>query len=87
MIPPQYLARSQQLAASCEIMLVVGTSATVQPAAAIPLLAKERGARVIEINPEPTPLTKRISDFLICGQAGAVVQELVAAVDQFVKPA
>jgi NAD-dependent deacetylase len=86
MIPPHSLARSQQLASDCEVMLVVGTSATVQPAAVIPLLAKERGARVIEINPEPTPLTRRISDFLICGQAGAVVQEIMTVIDQLPSP-
>jgi NAD-dependent deacetylase len=33
-------------------MLVIGTSAVVQPAASLPYLAKQRGAAVIEINPE-----------------------------------
>jgi len=35
----------------CELLVVVGTSGLVQPAASLPLLARERGARVVEINP------------------------------------
>jgi NAD-dependent deacetylase len=41
----------------CQLMLVVGTSALVNPAASLPLLALERGAYVVEINPHPTPLS------------------------------
>jgi NAD-dependent deacetylase len=41
----------------CRLMLVIGTSALVQPAASLPLLALQHGAHVIEINPEPTPLS------------------------------
>ena len=51
---------------SCKAVLVIGTSAVVYPAATIPITAKERGAIVIEINMEPTPLTNQISDYLIC---------------------
>ena len=80
MIPPQHLARSQQLVDGCDVLLVVGTSATVQPAAMMPLLAKENGAQVIEINPEPTPLTGRISNYLIQGGSGAVLNDILAGV-------
>lgn len=82
MIPPDHLARSQQLAAGCRVMLVVGTSATVHPAAMLPLLARDAGARVIEINPEPTPLTGQVSDYLIPGPAGEVVGALSQAVSE-----
>lgn len=81
MISPQLLERSHQLVTRCDVLLVVGTSATVQPAAMMPLLAKETGARVIEINPEPTPLTGRISDFLLQGGAGAVMDDILASVE------
>jgi NAD-dependent deacetylase len=64
----------------CDVLLVVGTSATVQPAAMMPLLAKENGAQVIEINPEPTPLTGRISNYLIQGGSGAVLNDILACV-------
>ena len=37
----------------CDLMLVIGTSATVQPAASLPIIASEHGASLIEINPDP----------------------------------
>jgi NAD-dependent deacetylase len=40
-----------------EVFLSIGTSASVQPAASLPLIAKRRGAYVIEINPEETALS------------------------------
>jgi NAD-dependent deacetylase len=81
-IPVHLLRRSEQAASTCDIMLVVGTSAVVQPAAMIPVLAKESGATVIEINPEETPLTGRISDYLIQGKAGQVVSRIVQVLEQ-----
>ena len=47
MIPPNHLMRSEQIASECDIMLVVGTSAIVQPAALMPVIAKNAGATVI----------------------------------------
>ena len=61
-------------------MLVIGTSAVVYPAASIPIMAKERGAKVIEINMEPTPLTSQVSEYLICGAAGKIVPAIVEEV-------
>jgi len=81
MIPPQHLARSQALAARCDAILVIGTSAVVQPAAYIPVLAKQNGARVIEINAEPTPLSEQISDYRIDGRAGDVILSIVTALE------
>ncbi len=86
MIPPESLAQAQQLSADCKVMLVVGTSATVYPAAMLPLLARGAGARVIEINPAPTPLTAEVSDYLIPGPAAQVVGDLAAAVAALRKP-
>jgi NAD-dependent deacetylase len=51
------LHKSFQLSSSCDVMFSIGTSAVVQPAASLPLSAAEAGAKVIEINPDPTPLT------------------------------
>jgi NAD-dependent deacetylase len=78
MIPAVALRRSREVTARCEVMLVIGTSAMVQPAASMPLIAKQAGAVVIEINPEPTPLTGVISDFLIPGDAGEIMNRIVA---------
>jgi len=51
------LHKSFQLSSSCDVMFSIGTSAMVQPAASLPLSAAEAGAKVIEINPDPTPIT------------------------------
>jgi NAD-dependent deacetylase len=54
----------------------------VQPAALMPVVAKESGAKIIEINPEPTPLTADISDYLIRGTAGDVMNRIMADLEQ-----
>ncbi len=82
MIPTEALLRSRQAAAACDLMLVVGTSAVVQPAALMPVIAKDSGARVVEINPEKTPLTGEISDYLIMGGAGEVMNRIVEKLEQ-----
>jgi NAD-dependent deacetylase len=61
--------------------LVIGTSAVVQPSAFLPVIAKQSGARVIEINPEPTPLTHTTSDYLLKGRAGEVMNGILAELD------
>jgi len=76
MIPPEDLMRSRQVSSECDLMLVIGTSATVQPAALMPLTAKSAGAVIIEINPEPTPLTEEASDIFLQGKAGEVMTRL-----------
>jgi NAD-dependent deacetylase len=53
---------------SCELMLVIGTSAVVQPAASLPLIAKRNGAFLVEINPQETPLTS-LADVSLRGPA------------------
>ena len=57
---------------NCGIMLVIGTSGTVQPAASMGFQARSRGALVAEINPEPTPYTD-VFDVSISGKAGEIV--------------
>ncbi|KPJ78522.1 MAG: RNA polymerase subunit sigma [Deltaproteobacteria bacterium SG8_13] len=84
MIAPEHLARSQRIASQCEIMLVIGTSATVSPASYIPLISKESGAKVIEINPEPTALTGSVSDYLIAGKAGETTSQIVAQLERLI---
>ena len=81
MIPPVALWRSQEIASRCDVMLVVGTSAIVQPAASMPIIAKQSGAVVIEINPEPTPLTGVISNYLIPGTAGDVMNRIISGLE------
>ena len=82
MIPQDALWRSRQIASDCDLMLVVGTSAVVQPAALMPVIAKESGAKIVEINPERTPLTDDISDYLIMGEAGDIMNRIIAKLEQ-----
>lgn len=82
MIPPDALSRSTDLARQCACMLVAGTSAVVEPAASMARIAKASGAKVIEINLTPTPLTRHVSDISIFGPAGTVVSKIVAACKQ-----
>jgi len=82
MIPPDALMRSRAAATTCDVMLVMGTSATVQPAAHMPVLARESGATVIEINPEPTPLTGSISHYIIQGGSGQVMNAVLSRLER-----
>jgi NAD-dependent deacetylase len=61
---------------SADVFLSIGTSALVYPAASLPLIARRRGAFLVEVNPEPTPLTDRVDEFLQ-GSAGSVLPDLV----------
>jgi NAD-dependent deacetylase len=82
MIPQDALWRSRQAASDCDLMLVIGSSATVQPAALMPVIAKETDAKVVEINPERTPLTVEISDYLIMGKAGEVMNGIIEEMEK-----
>ncbi len=79
-IPWEAQTTSFKESKSCSAVLVIGTSAVVYPAATIPITAKERGATVIEINMEPTPLTNQISDYLIRGSAGEIIPAIIEEV-------
>ena len=75
-IPPDTLRACREAAERCDCMLLVGTSGTVSPAARLPLVAQERGAALIEINPETTSLTPHCS-LDLPGPADAVLPQLL----------
>ncbi len=77
-IPPELLQQSFELSGNCDLMIVVGTSGVVQPAASMPLIAKQSGAYVVEINPETTPITP-FSDLFLKGKAGDILPKVVTA--------
>ena len=78
-LPDDALRRAQGLAARCDVMLVAGTSAIVYPAAGVPLIALQRGAVLIDVNPEPSALSHQATHFLQ-GRSGDVLPRLVTAV-------
>ena len=75
-LDPGILGQAMEACRSCDLLLVVGTSAVVHPAASLAPLAKGAGATVIEINLEPTPNTG-LTDFSLLGPAGEVLPRLV----------
>lgn len=66
-------------AESADLFFSVGTSSVVYPAAHLPVVALQNGALFVEINPEPTPLTRH-ADYALAGPSGVVLPALVAAV-------
>ncbi len=64
----------------CELLVVVGTSGLVQPAASLPLLARERGARVVEINPVDSAVSA-IAHERLRMPAAAGIPALLATLD------
>ncbi len=56
-LPAEALEAAIHHSESCDVMLVIGTSAVVQPAASLPVMAKRAGAYLVEVNPESTPIT------------------------------
>lgn len=71
-ISPAAQEAAQELARTCDLLLVIGTSAEVAPASYLPLIAKDHGAIIVENNLEPTRLTARLTDHFLPGPAGQV---------------
>jgi NAD-dependent deacetylase len=71
-VNPQALREALKASSRSELFLVVGTSGIVHPAAELPLLARERGAKLIEINPSKTTLTPYMS-LSIRGKAAKIL--------------
>ena len=79
MLPEAAVARAWAEAERADVLLVVGTSGTVWPAAELPRVAKQGGARVVEVNPEPA-FARPTVDLFLQGPAGTVLPALVQAV-------
>ncbi|HPG38973.1 MAG TPA: NAD-dependent deacylase [bacterium] len=83
-LPEEVLERSFTLACEADVYLSIGTSAQVYPAAMLPREAQQHGAYIIEINPERTPLSTAVDEF-IPGKSGEVLPVLWNLVKPFVK--
>ena len=75
-IPERALNESCEAAADCDVFLSIGTSSLVYPAAGLADLAKQNGATVAEINPNPT-MNAASFDFTLAGNSGVILPELV----------
>ena len=75
-LPPAVWDNAEKAARNADLLLVVGTSAVVYPAASLVPLARRAGAKVVEINPGETPISATV-DFSFRGAAGEVLPELI----------
>jgi NAD-dependent deacetylase len=79
MLPVTLLQKAEAAAAQCEVFFSIGTSSLVYPAAELPFTALRGGATVVEINPQPTPLSDYVA-YTLQGAAGKVLPVLLKAV-------
>jgi len=70
------LADAAKAVKSCDVFLVIGTSAVVQPAASYPFMAAAQRIPVIEVNLEPTPISA-IATVSLRAKAGEVLPKIV----------
>lgn len=77
-IPAHILRAAFEATRQSHVFMAIGTSAVVQPAAQLPLLAKRAGARIIEINPDQTAISL-LADWSLRGSAAQVLPALVRA--------
>jgi len=78
-LPMPALRKAQALATAADVVLIVGSSLQVYPAAGIPRLAREHGAELCIVNAEPTPFDD-VAAAVIRGKAGEVLPEIVSRI-------
>jgi len=76
------LANSYTALSSCACLMVVGTSAVVQPVASFPAIARSGGAFIVEINVESTPISGWV-DASILGESGEVLPQFLEGLRRF----
>ncbi len=78
-LPFDALRATDQALQDCDIFMSIGTSSVVHPAASFIQIAAENGAHTVEINPEPTPISRMVNDS-IRGTSGEVLPRIASAV-------
>jgi len=79
LIPEDLLRRCYEFLKECQLLFVIGTSGFVYPAASFPLIAKENGAYLVEINSEETNISYMMDEILL-GPSGKILPEIVAKI-------
>ena len=80
----QDLPEAIEAASRCRVMLILGTSGVVYPAASLPSYARNAGATLVEVNPDRSALT-HLAGYFLQGQTGAILPELVKEVRRRLK--
>lgn len=79
-LPTDQLDAAMAFGTVCDLMLVIGTSGLVTPAASLPGYAKQGGAKIIEVNPDHSMIT-RIADLKLTGTSAEILSRVVEALD------
>lgn len=77
-LPAVALHTAVRASQACDIFFSIGTSALVHPASSLPMYAMENKAMFVEINPQPTPLT-RWADVVLTGASGEILPAMINA--------
>ncbi len=80
-IPREGKRDADHLAATCDLLLIIGTSGEVSPANYLPGFAQGNGALIVENNLEPTRLTRTVTDYFLPGKAGELWPEVMKNLD------
>lgn len=80
-IPVKAYERSLEMAQQADLVLIVGTAGQVMPACSLPVLAKERGAKIVEVNPLVSAYTDKITDFYFPQKATEFFADLEKELD------
>jgi NAD-dependent deacetylase len=78
-MPEREMARAEAATRACDLFLVLGSSLVVYPAAAFPLSAKRRGAKLAIVNREGTPQDE-MADLVIHADIGPTLTEALSAI-------
>jgi len=84
MLPQDVFSEAVSEASSCDLMLIVGSSLVVFPAAQLPSVAKKNGAKIVLINLEKTWFDEK-ADVVIHGKAGSILPKIVKNVKKLIK--
>ena len=75
-IPPKAFEESIRLCENADCLIVIGTTGEIMPASQLPILAKQNGAKIIEINIEPSNYTNTITDIFLQDKATVASNKL-----------
>ena len=77
-MPEGPMRRAQELALGCDLLMAIGPSLVVWPAAGFPVLAKRNGAKLVIINREPTEFDE-LADLVIHDDIGTVLSSFISS--------
>lgn len=77
-LPNDTIQEARREILNADLLIIIGSSLTVYPAAALPMIASQTGAKIIIVNDEPTPLDQMV-DVVIQGKAEKILPQITFA--------